>query len=277
MSLIRRAAVLLVGLPFLGVGLPDAAAGGKDKPSVEVDHCRYLMRGRAAPHDADGDAHGADPARPGGGGPGGGGGGGKSPSCAKTFARWTQASLDVYVDDAGAPASVSPVALSTLVQNVVTEWGCHSGIGETLTVNFVGTALGAEVTVRWGDLGASGILGQAATSYAAGVISHSDVTMNSNQGAFLWTEGPAPTTDADGCAVPVGNGNTASSSYDLLSVLLHEVGHSLGLSHPNNRCRTSDGCYAETMYSCTDAEEFMRRSIGPGDAAAISTLYGSNP
>jgi hypothetical protein len=273
---LRRAAVLIVGLPFVGVGAPDAWAGGDDKPRIEVDHCKYLMRSRSADHDHDGQGHGTDAARPGGGGPGGGGGG-KTPSCSKTFAKWSASAIDVYVDDAGAPPTVSPGALSALLQNAIAEWGCSSGIGETPAVNFLGSSSGAEITVRWGNLGTTGILGQAATTYASGVISRSDVTMNSNQSAFFWTEGPSPSLDAGGCAVPVGNGNASSSNYDLLSVLTHEIGHSLGLSHPNNRCRSSDACYAETMYSCTDAEEFMRRSVNAGDAAAISTLYGSNP
>lgn len=275
--LLRRAAVLIVGLPFVGVGAPDAAAGGDEKARVEVDHCKYLMRSRSGDHAHDEDEHGTEAARPGGGGPGSGGGGGKTPTCAKTFARWTSSAIDVYVDDAGAPSTVSAGALSSLLQNVIAEWDCHSGVGETLAVNFVGSSSGAEITVRWGNLGTTGILGQAATTYAGGVISHSDVTMNSNQSAFLWTEGPSPSLDAGGCAIAVANGNTASNLYDLLSVLTHEVGHSLGLSHPNNRCRSSDACYAETMYSCTDAEEYARRSVSAGDEAAITSLYGSNP
>ena len=80
----------------------------------------------------------------------------------------------------------------------------------------------------------------------------------------------------DFCAAEVGNGDTASSNYDLLSVLLHEVGHAIGIDHPNKRCSTRDKCYEESMYSCTDAEEYMRRAINPGDEAAVQSLYGED-
>ena len=269
-ALPRRAALLLLGLPFLPVGVPDAAAGGGGRPATEVDRCVYLARGHAADHAGESDAHAVDPAKPGGGGETGNGP--KTPTCAKTYARWTAFPIAVWVDDVGDPTA-SGSALSTLVVHVLNEWACHSGLAPA---SFTGatSAAAANVTISWGDLGTTGILGQVATSYFGGLISHSDITMNSNQAAFLWTLGPAPAVDGGGCATPASNGNTASSNYDLLSVLLHEFGHSLGMSHPNNRCRSSDACYAETMYSCTDAEEFMRRSLNLGDVTAISSLYG---
>ena len=230
------------------------------------DICIFTKHGRQSNHAAD--------ARP--SNPGGGGGGPKQDACSKTYAKWNATSLDVYVDSSGGPSTLDAATFEAYVQNALNEWSCHSGIGESLTLNFVGSSAGAEITVSWGNLGTTGILGQAATSYFGGVISHSDITMNSNQNAFSWTAGPSPSLDADGCAVEVSNGNLNSSNYDFLSVLTHEIGHSLGISHPSNRCRSNDACYGETMYSCTDAEEFMRRALNAGDKLSVSTLYGAD-
>jgi hypothetical protein len=238
--------------------------GGNDKGQ---DVCVFTKHGNQANHAAD-----AKPANPGGGG----GGGGNTTTCSKTYAKWTAASLDVYINSSGGPSTIDASTFESYVQHAFNEWSCHSGLGESVTINFLGSSAGAEITVSWGNLGTTGILGQAATSYFGGVISHSDITMNSNQSAFSWTAGPSPSLDADGCAVEVSNGNVNSDNYDLLSVLTHEIGHSLGISHPSNRCRSNDACYAVTMYSCTDAEEFMRRALNEGDRLSASTLYGAD-
>ncbi len=261
MAGLRGFVVLLLVLPL---GAPVAAGHSDDDkgkgPPDDVDVCEYAAHGSTA-----------EKAR----GAGNGTGAGKVDTCSKTFARWTATSLDVYVNAANGPSAIAGTTFTDFVQKALTEWGCHSGIGESLTLNFVSSPSGAEITVGWGNLGTTGILGQAATSAFKGVISHSDVTMNSNQAAFSWTAGPAPSVDANGCAVEVGNGNTASSSYDLLSVLTHEIGHSLGVSHPSSRCSAGDHCYPVTMYSCTDAEEFMRRALNAGDVLSIKSLYGA--
>jgi hypothetical protein len=259
---------LVVGGAALLSGSPRSAAfahgNGNGHDDDDVDVCVFTT------HDSDADR--SFHAKPSGGGHGGGGAG--KAGCGKTFGRWTKSNLNVYVDaTTGTPSAALAAGLAAYVGNSFTEWGCHSGIGESLTITFVASPAGADITVGWGDLGTTGILGQTSTNSFGGVISHSDVVMNSSQSSFSWTLGPVPTTDADGCEAEVGNGDTATSNYDLLSVLLHEIGHSLGMAHPNNQCRGSDPCYPETMYSCTDAEEYMRRALNAGDVKAIQSIY----
>lgn len=252
--------------------LPDsAAAGEKGKgppPFAETDVCVYTGHGTAS-----GKVHHGKPEGAGNGK--GGGGGGKNATCGKTFAQWKGSNINVHVDGSGAPSTASGSLLADYSVLAMQEWACHSGLGESITVTWVSTAASADITIAWGDLGTSGVLGQAATSYFRKEIFSSAITMNSNQAAFSWTAGPAPSVDGAGCAVEVGNGSTSSSNYDLLSVLTHEIGHALGVSHPNNKCQSSDPCYPETMYSCTDAEEFMRRALDAGDRGAIASNYGN--
>jgi hypothetical protein len=95
-----------------------------------------------------------------------------------------------------------------------------------------------------------------------------------NDTSFNWTVGTSQGVDGEGCFTETANGNTSSSNYDLISVLLHEIGHALGVAHPTNRCSTRDACYYQTMNPCTDAEEFMRRTLESGDIKSIQTNYG---
>lgn len=264
----RRFLMLLVaagvGL-WLGGGAPAAQAG--KGPQVQVHECVYAAHGSAA----DKARYAKPPGTP-GNGPGGGGGGGKGPECGKTFGAWKNVTtLNVYVDGTGGPIAESDFV--AYVHYAFDEWDCASGIGEAITINYVASAAGADITVGWGNLGTTGILGQAYTPTQGKRILSSAITMNSNQSVFTWTLGPTPVFTG-GCVEEVANGDTTTSNYDLFSVLLHEVGHALGLNHPNRNCIDTDPCYPESMYSCTDAEEFMRRTPEAGDIGAITSLYG---
>ncbi|MGQ0615106.1 MAG: matrixin family metalloprotease [Planctomycetaceae bacterium] len=104
----------------------------------------------------------------------------------------------------------------------------------------------------------------------------SEITRNHDQTSFRWTLGPSAEAYADGCELEIGD-DAAAASHDLYSVLLHEIGHGLGCSHPNNRCKANDPCSFETMCSCTDSGEYGRRALDPGDRLSISRLYGSQP
>lgn len=259
-STLRFAAAAAMGIAVVAVaGSPVAQAKGK-KNKVHWDHCTFSAHGSDAEKENNGKPAGS-----------GGGGGGAKPDkvCGKVFAKWSDSSVTVYVSDSGAPAGMG-TALSSFTADCFTEWQCHSGLG----VSFVGNAASADITVTWGNLGAQGILGQTSTSYFGGLINSSAVVMNSNQAAFSWTLGPALSKDGSGCQVEVGNGNTNSSNYDVFSVLLHEIGHAIGISHPTSRCSSRDACYHETMNPCTDAEEYERRALNAGDILAAQQNYG---
>lgn len=58
-----------------------------------------------------------------------------------------------------------------------------------------------------------------------------------------------------------------AGKMDFENVSTHELGHAMGLDHPD------DSCTEETMYRYTDYGETLRRSLNAGDIAGIDALY----
>lgn len=63
-----------------------------------------------------------------------------------------------------------------------------------------------------------------------------------------------------------GSGCTSVNAYDFQATATHEIGHTLGLLHPN------PGTY-ETMYYAIGAGELYKRSLGLGDKAGRDLIY----
>lgn len=58
-----------------------------------------------------------------------------------------------------------------------------------------------------------------------------------------------------------------AGKMDLLNILVHELGHSMGMGHP------SDSCTLETMYRFASEGETKKRTLNGGDIAGINALY----
>ena len=260
-SKVRFPAAAALAIAVVALAGSPVAQAKANKRNGATDTCKYAACGSEFDKEFNGNAKGA----------GGSGGGKPQNDCSKVFAKWGDGSVTVYVSNDGAPAGLA-TALSDFTDNCFSTWACDSGLTFSISTN-PNSAASADITVTWDDLGSSGVLGQTTTWYGAGLISASDIEMNSD-GSIDWTLGPNQNVDAEGCFTETANGSPSSSNYDLLAVLLHEVGHALGISHPTNRCSTRDACYLQTMNPCTDAEEFMRRTLESGDIKSIQTNYG---
>ncbi|MHC4956656.1 MAG: hypothetical protein ACYTGZ_22685, partial [Planctomycetota bacterium] len=189
----KRIVVLsfVVAAAFVVAGVaPMDAVEAKAGVKVRTHLCEYCVHGSLA----DRIRHGKPPGTPGNGG---GGGGKGSDSCSKTFGEWKNVTnLDVYIDGSGGPAGISAADFEKYAKLAFDEWDCHSGIGESVTITYVGSAGAADITIGWGNLGNDGILGVARTATRGKSIRSSSIEMNSNQQAFTWTLGATPQKDA---------------------------------------------------------------------------------
>ncbi|MGH2728631.1 MAG: matrixin family metalloprotease, partial [Actinomycetota bacterium] len=64
----------------------------------------------------------------------------------------------------------------------------------------------------------------------------------------------------------------AADAMDVLNIALHELGHTLGLNHPNGK-PFATSCL--TMYAYADFGETAKRSLGDGDILGIEAIYGA--
>jgi hypothetical protein len=64
-----------------------------------------------------------------------------------------------------------------------------------------------------------------------------------------------------------GEGDEPTTFTDFLSIATHEIGHAMGMDHPN------DTCTEETMYAYSGWSETKKRDLNAGDIAGIRKLY----
>lgn len=176
-----------------------------------------------------------------------------------------------YYNPAGAPAAVSSTALTTIYRataNLVTGQNrcgikvalpiAHSYKGSTRYAAQVSAAAtctgndGVSVT-SWGVLPAS-TLAYTCVYYktSTGAVVSSDLMINS---ARKWFTGTIPA----GC----------TDSFDLESVVVHERGHTAGLSHVDQATHPR-----QTMSPRTFACATYKRLLGSGDLKGLRTLSG---
>lgn len=61
--------------------------------------------------------------------------------------------------------------------------------------------------------------------------------------------------------------NGEAGKMDFEEIATHELGHAVGLGHPE------DSCTEETMYRYASLGETKKRDLNTGDIAGIATLY----
>ena len=61
--------------------------------------------------------------------------------------------------------------------------------------------------------------------------------------------------------------NGASGTMDFDNIATHELGHSVGMGHPDSTCTL------ETMYAYADYTEIIKRDLYTGDIAGVNGLY----
>ncbi len=171
------------------------------------------------------------------------------------------------VDPSGIPANVSPDFVKSNLAADMTTWEVSDGttnfgIFGTLNENMVvdgpdSIRPDGNNEVLFGNISTPGVIAFTITWYETRGPPQSRDIVEWDQvydvNEFAWSE-DAP--------------NELGNQIDFASTATHELGHALGLGHPD------DICTEETMYRFGDVEETHARTLAAGDIAGVQQIYG---
>ena len=205
----------------------------------------------------------AKPDRNPGKGPGGGGGGGDETSTCYSYitkgAKWrAEEPWTVYTN--GAPVA----GVTSILQNAVNQWETAGGDSNAIMGSFVnpsnydgtiGSSMNDKNEVAFGDIDENGVIaatwvwrtvsGPPSQRYIAEWDQVYDVV------SFSWTN----------------DVTTNPNSMDFDNIATHEVGHAVGMGHPDSTCTF------ETMYAYASNGETIKQDLYTGDIAGVNGLY----
>lgn len=207
----------------------------------------------------------------GGGPPGGNGGevdGDSTITCYSTFtkgAKW-RAEESWNVNTSGLPDNVSPNFVKTNLADDMTAWeesdgttnyGIFGNIDETIVVDVADTiSPDGKNEVLFGDIISEGSIAVTITWYETRGPPQSRDIVEWDQVYdvvdYDWSDGTPYEED----------------KMDFANIATHELGHALGLGHPD------DSCTEETMYAFADFGDTNKITLESGDIAGVQQIYG---
>ncbi len=155
--------------------------------------------------------------------------------------KWRVSTVN-YKLDPTLPSNFLP-AISTAISSLN-----NAGVSLRLSIN----NFSANV-VSFGPIAGQGTLAQARISYQPSTQTIVSFTILYNR-SFSWS-----TTGE-------------SAKFDVEGIGLHELGHAVGLAHPD-----TVRCNDQTMWLSAGPGETNKRSLEVGDLAGLSAMYGSTP
>jgi hypothetical protein len=175
--------------------------------------------------------------------------------------------LEDYVFDQGDQSKQSLLYAVDRVNNLdaaISVWEQAAGM-DILGDGFVGEVFPAQVAtlnnlneVMFGYLAEPGVI---AITYTWGIFGGPPARRELVEWDMVFEAGWGWWYEVGLPGVPVGG------VFDFLNIATHEIGHAMGLDHPN------DTCTQETMYAYADYWETTKRDLHTGDIAGIRKLY----
>jgi Ca2+-binding RTX toxin-like protein len=154
----------------------------------------------------------------------------------------------------------------TAARNAFAQWDAASGI------RFVEVAAGTG-TIQLGNFNFNYRPGY---ETAAGFASYPSITLYRDYGGFVGNNFISSFATTGDVFIKASYANNSSQASDFQHVLLHEIGHALGLKHPFEGTITLSPSFdtgSQSVMSYTSPRADM---LGPLDIQAIQYLYGTN-